>query len=447
MDVSKVTSSGEWLNFSRGHQCRPARVAEPRTLEELAKELRRARAHDQRVRVIGSGHSYSDVALAPEVQLSLRHLNAVENLDSKTGLVRVQGGITLAKLRSVLASHGLAFSSMGDTDAQSIAGALSTGTHGSGLNAPAFSSQVTALQLMLADGSIIETSEDQEPDLFLAARVSLGALGVITGVTLRTIPAYFLRREDTVISREEALRLIANPAPVDHFGVWLMPYADKAMTWASTRVEPGKKTPSKFKQWLKDVVLTNSVLRVTGSICRHRPQAAPAFDRFFAKSLRDEIRVDRSDNIFIRPIHIRHNAFAYAVPLENGVEACQQMLASIEATQPSGVLPCEIRFAGSDNAWLHPQSGRQTAWIGSAMHAPGFDVATCWSRVEKQCLALEGRPHWAKWHTCQAADLARMYPMWDRFQSLRSQLDPDGLFGSPQIDRILGPVRGTNRAQ
>jgi L-gulonolactone oxidase len=330
---------------------------------------------------------------------------------------------------------------MGDTDGQSIAGALATGTHGTGLRAPAFSSQVAALRLMLADGSVVETSEESDPELFRAARVSLGALGIVIGVTLRAPPMYWLRRVDTIVSRDEALRLIADPPPVDHVGVWLMPYADKAVVWQSVRVsEPGP-PPSKRELWLKDVVQVNAGLTVAGFVGRRWPKVVPALDRVFASSLRADERTDRADNIFIRPISIRHDAFAYAVPLERGPEACRALLTAIERTRPGGVLPCEIRFAGAEDAWLHPQYGRQTAWIGSAMHAPGFDPAPCWTQAEEACLALGGRPHWGKWHTRSAAELAAMYPEWARFQALRARLDPGGRFGSPPIDRLLGPVQ------
>jgi len=443
MEISTVTPTGEWLNFSRSHACRPAHRAEPSSLGELREELARAAKRQQRVRVVGSGHSYSDVALAPETQLSLRRLNAVEHVDARRGLVRVQAGITVARLRTVLADNGLGFANMGDTDGQSIAGALATGTHGTGLAVPAFSSQVAALQLMLADGSLVEVSEEIDNDLFRAARVSLGALGVVVGVTLRAIPRYFLRRVDTIVSREEALQLIAAPPPVDHFGVWLMPYADKAVVWQSVRVSEAEAgtPPSKLSLWWKDVFQVNAALTVAGFVGRHWPSAVPGLDRLFAATLSSDDRTDRSDNIFIRPNSIRHNALAYAVPLARGPEACRALLAAIERTRPAGVLPCEIRVAGADDAWLHPQYGRQTAWIGSAMHAPGFDVATCWREVEQACLALGGRPHWAKWHTQDASKLSGMYPEWARFQALRARLDPLGRFGSPAIDRLLGPVQ------
>ncbi len=444
MEIAKVTPDGEWLNFTRGHRCRPVRRAEPRTIEELRAEVARAARAGERVRVVGSGHSYSDVALAPEVQLSLRRMDAVESVDEKRGLVRVQAGITVSRLRTVLADSGLGFANMGDTDGQSIAGALSTGTHGTGLSAPAFSSQVEALSLMLADGTVVEASEESDPDLFRAARVSLGSLGILVGVTLRARPKYWLRRVDSIVSREEALRLIADPPPADHVGVWLMPYAEKAVVWQSERLSsPAEAPPSKLSLWLKDVLQVNVALRAAGFVGRRWPSAVPGLDRAFAASLRPDRRTDRADNVFIRPISIRHDAFAYAVPLERGPEACRALLGAIEQTRPAGILPCEIRFAGADDAWLHPQHGRKTAWIGSAMHAPGFDVSTCWSEVERACVALGGRPHWGKWHTQTAGTLSAMYPRWSSFQELRARLDPEGRFGSPAIDRLLGAVEGS----
>lgn len=439
MEIATITADGQWHNFSRGHACTPLRRAEPTTVAELREEIARAKRDGDRVRVVGSGHSYSDVALAPEVQISLRRLDAVESVDAARGLVRVQGGITVSRLRDVLADAGLGFANMGDTDGQSIAGALSTGTHGTGLSAPAFSSQVESLSIMLADGSVIEASDRENPDVFRAARVSLGALGILVGVTLRARPKYWLRRVDTIVSRDEALALIADPPPADHVGVWLMPYAERAVVWQSERLaSPEEPPPGKLELWLKDVLQVNAGLRAAGALGKITPSVMPRLDRLFASTLRPDRRVDRADNIFIRPIAIRHDAFAYAVPLERGPEACRALLGAIERTRPAGVLPCEIRFAGADDAWLHPQNGRRTAWIGSAMHAPGYDVATCWSEVERACLELGGRPHWGKWHTQTATTLAPMYDRWSRFQEVRAELDPEGRFGSPAIDRLLG---------
>ncbi|MGH3426659.1 MAG: D-arabinono-1,4-lactone oxidase, partial [Mycobacteriales bacterium] len=158
-------------------------------------------------------------------------------------------------------------------------------------------------------------------------------------------------------------------------------------------------------------------------------------------AIKSEARVDASDRIFIRPLRVRHEAFEYALPIERAADGARAMLTAIDRHRPAIAFPCEMRVAPSDQAWLHPQYGRRTAWIGGAVHAPGIEVEDCWGEAERECIALGGRPHWGKWHTLRAGQLAGLYPNWENFQSVRSRLDPDGLFGSPAIDRLLGTTR------
>jgi L-gulono-1,4-lactone dehydrogenase len=440
---STVTRDGHWLNYTRAHRCRPQRSAKPDTLEALRTEVLRARADGSRIRVVGAGHSYTDVALAPETQLSLSRLNRVEHVDRDRRLVRVQGGITLRRLCHELARHGLAFANMGDIDSQSIAGALSTGTHGTGRHAPAFASQITALQLMLADGSLLEISQDSDPDIFRAAQVSLGTLGVITGVTLRAVPMYTLCRVQTLITYDEALDLIGDPPDIDRFTIWFMPYTGQAVLSAMHPV-PLAPAPHHAGNWMRDMVKVNAGLRLAGRAARHMPRAVPRLNRAFAKTMNAEARVDRYDKILLIPIHVRHDAFEYAIPIEHAADGARAMLAAVEKTRPAVALPAEVRLAPREEAWLHPQYGRETAWIGAAAHT-GVAIAECWRLAEQDCLKWGGRPHWGKWHTLCADQLARLYPMWTRFQDVRSQLDPEGLFGSPPINRLLGATK-TNPA-
>jgi L-gulono-1,4-lactone dehydrogenase len=441
---STVTCDGHWLNYTRVHRCRPQQTAKPATLDALRTEVLRARADGSRIRVVGSGHSYSDVALAPETQLSLSNLNRVEHVDRDRGLVRVQGGITLRRLRHELSRHGLAFANMGDIDCQSLAGALSTGTHGTGQHAPAFASQITALQLMLADGSLLEISQDSEPDIFRAAQVSLGALGIITGVTLRAVPMYTLCRVQHLITNDQALALMENlPNHIERFTIYFMPYTGQAVLSAMHPV-PLVAAPQRARNWVRDMIKVNGVLRLAGRAARHVPRAVPRLNRAFVKTMNTEARVDRYDNILLTPIHVRHDNIEYAIPVEHAAAGARAMLTAIEKTKPAVALPAEMRFSPREEAWLHPQYGRDTAWIGGAVHT-GVSIDECWRLVEQDFLKWGGRPHWGKWHTLCAEQLAQLYPMWTRFQDVRSHLDPEGLFGSPSIDRLLGTTTTTSK--
>ena len=435
---AEVSEDGTWTNFSARHSVRPRRVVVPADLDELRVVLKEAAAEGTRVRVVGAGHSYNDIATAPDTQISLRRLSRVLHVDAAAGLITVQGGATLQEIRAVMAQHGLAFANMGDIDRQSIAGALSTGTHGTGLHMPAFASQVTALELMLADGSIVRYAEG-DGDPWDAARVSLGALGIIVSVTIRAVPAYNLRRSDSVVTREQAFQILASPPETGHVGLYFMPYIDQVLMWVAERTADPIDKPSALGEWFRDVVKVNYGLEAMGVVARRAPRLVPTLARAFAKGIKPETTVDTYDKVFLRPLFVRHDAWEFAVPLESAGDGVRALMSSIEDARLPYAFPCETRIAPAETAWLHPTYGRLSACIGAAIN-PGIDVDAAWQEAQRAVVALGGRPHWGKWHTLGAAELHGLYPRWDDFQGLRRDHDPDGLFGSPAIDRVLGRV-------
>jgi L-gulono-1,4-lactone dehydrogenase len=435
---AEVSADGTWTNFAQRVSVRPRRAVAPADLGELRRILEEAAAEGSRVRVVGSGHSYNDVAIAPETQVSLRHVNRVLDVDTAAAQLTVEGGATLHQIRGVMAEHGLAFANMGDIDHQSIAGALSTGTHGTGLRMPAFASQVVALELMLADGSVVRcTSEDG--DLWDAARVSLGALGIIVSVTIQAVPAYHLRRSDAVVTRDQAFALLADPPETGHVGLYFMPYIDQVLMWTAERTSDPIDKPTALGEWFRDVVKVNYGLQAMGTVARRAPRLVPALSRAFARGIKPETTVDTYDKVFLRPLFVRHDAWEFGVPLESASDSVRALMSSIEDARLPYAFPCETRIAPAETAWLHPTYGRPTACIGAAIY-PGVDVDAAWQEAQRAAVALGGRPHWGKWHTLEASQLRGLYPRWDDFAALRGKLDPEGRFGSPSIDRILGPV-------
>ncbi|MFC7862535.1 D-arabinono-1,4-lactone oxidase [Streptomyces murinus] len=436
---AEISADGTWTNFSKRHSVRPRRVVAPADLDGLRRVLKETAADGSRLRVVGSGHSYNDVAVAPETQVSLRHLDKVLDVDTASGRVKAEGGATLRKIRTVLSRHGLAFANMGDIDHQSIAGALSTGTHGTGSAAPAFASQVVEMELMLAGGSVVRCGAE-DGDLFDAARVSLGALGVIVSVTLQAVPEYNLRRSDAIITRDEAFTLLADPPAIDHIGLYFMPYIDQVLMWTAERTGDPVDKPSALGEWLRDVVKVNYGLDAMGMVARRAPRLVPALSRAFARGIRPETTVDTYDKVFLRPLFVRHDAFEFAVEQAQGPECVRHLMSAMEDAEVPAAFPCETRIAPAESAWLHPSYGRTSTWVGAAVQSPGIDVDAAWQEAQRACVAVGGRPHWGKWHTLAAAELRGLYPRWDDFAALRTELDPGGLFGSPAIDRILGRV-------
>ncbi len=438
---AEVSADGTWTNFSQRVSVRPQHVAVPADRDDLRRVLARARSRGSRVRVVGAGHSYNDVAVAPETQVWLRHLNKVLHVDTEARQLTVEGGATLHEIRAELDRHGWAFANMGDIDRQSIGGALSTGTHGTGLAAPAFASQVVAMELMLADGSVVR-ADASAPDLFDAARVSIGALGIIVSVTLQAVPAYRLRRTDAVITREQAFALLQDPPGIDHFGLYFMPYIDQVLMWTAERTADPVDKPSALGEWLRDVVKVNYGLELMGVVARRAPRLVPALSRAFARGIKPQTTVDTYDKVFLRPLFVRHDAWEFAVPQADGPGCVRSLMQAVEDAKVPAAFPCETRVAPAETAWLHPCSGRTSTWVGAAVQAPGIDADGAWEQAQRAAVAAGGRPHWGKWHTLEAAELRGLYPRWDDFTALRASLDPEGLFGSPAVDRLLGPARG-----
>ena len=231
-------SAATWKNWDGRQACNPQTFEKPHDNAELAGVLERARRYGRRVRVAGAGHSFTGLVPTDGTLVSLERMNRVLDVDTASGLVRVEAGITIGQLNAVLDSHGLAFENLGDIDKQSIAGATATGTHGTGSRLRNISSQLHAVELMKADGTVVTLDEASDPDGWRAARVSLGALGVVTAVTLRTVPAYRLHGVDGPAPLEQTLeRLDELPEGHDHFEMYWFPYSDTALLRRNDRTD------------------------------------------------------------------------------------------------------------------------------------------------------------------------------------------------------------------
>jgi FAD-linked oxidoreductase len=430
----------EWRNWAGDQRCRPATVATPGSIEEISAAIVRAGAEDHRVRVVGSGHSFSDIALTDGVQLRLDRLTRVLDLDRSSGLVRVQAGITIRELSARLAEHGLALENLGDVDAQTIAGAIATATHGTGAGLRNISAQVAELTLVLADGSVLRCAPDDDADAYRAARVSLGALGVIAEVMLRCVPAFTLRGRDSpqpladTLDRFEQLAL-AN----DHFEFFVFPHTPTALTRTNNRTEEEPRPRGRVSAYANDILLTNHAFGLFCRAGRRLPGRIPRINRLVTRLAGSSTRVDRSDRIFASPRLVRFTEMEYALPRACTPEAVRRIMALVPDRGFAVPFPIEVRTVASDDAFLSTASGRDSGFVAVHMfehmaYAPYFRA------VEAIMDELGGRPHWGKRHYQTAATLRPRYPDWDRFQAVRARLDPHGRFVNAWTDRVLGPV-------
>jgi FAD-linked oxidoreductase len=433
-------SAVEWRNWTGDQRCHPAVVELPGSVEEISEAIARAAAHDRRVRVAGSGHSFNDVALTDGTQLCLEELTRVLDVDRSSGLVRVQAGITISELSRRLAEGGLAMENLGDIDVQSIAGAISTATHGTGARLRNISAQVVELTLVLADGSTLQCSEDRDLETFRAARVGLGALGVIAEVTLQCVPAFTLRGIDRPALLQETLERFEELAlGNDHFEFFVFPHADTALTRTNNRTEEAPRPRSRASAYANDVLLTNHAFGLFCHAGRRFPGWIPQINRLVTRLAGSSKRIDRSDRIFASPRLVRFTEMEYALPREHTPQAVRSVMELVERSDFAVPFPIEVRTVAADDAFLSTAAGRDSGYVAVHMYE-GMAFKPYFRAVEAIMDELGGRPHWGKRHFQTAATLRSRYPDWDRFQAVRARLDPEGRFANDWTDRVLDPV-------
>ncbi len=424
-----------WTNWARTQRCVPVAIEHPKSAREVAAAVRRAADADRTVRAAGAGHSFSPCVPTDGALVHLGRLDRVLDADRATGLVKVEAGITLAALNRALGAHGLALPNHGDIDAQSLAGALATGTHGTGARLANLSAQVEALELVTGTGER-RTLTSADGDLLRAARVGLGSLGIVTAVTLRCVPAFRLRGVDTTLPLEEVLSSLDERADAhDHFEFWTFPHSPLALTRTNDRTDAPVSAPRAAGAWLHDVLLDNHALALLSRTGRRVPRAIPRINRLAAAAASGRERVDWSHAIFASPRLVRFDEMEYAIPREHAAEAVRGARAILERHPVN--FPVELRFVAADDALLSPAFRRDTAYV--AVHVfEGMDGEAPFREVEKLMSGWGGRPHWGKRSFLSAREIKGRYPAWDAFAAARAELDPDGRFENPWARRVLG---------
>jgi len=405
---SPNASPESWTNWSGLVQCQPNQIARPKSEAEIVELVRAASAANQTIRVAGSGHSFTALCATEDLLLSLEGHRGIESVDPATGQASIDSGTKIHDLGEPLSIQGWALENQGDVDVQAIAGAVSTGTHGTGPNLGSISTQVVGLRIVTDGGDVLDCSIDTDAEVFRAAQVSLGSLGVITSVRLRLLPVYKLhervRREPIDACLEQLDRRIADNR---HFEFFWYPADDAAFT----------KT-------------LNPTDLPIGSGATHTPAAGAGL----ASSETD--RVELSWRIFPTVRENRFNEMEFSVPAERGVECFLEVRDLVRRKHTDMTWPVEYRTQAADEIFLSPASGRATVAI-SIHQAATLPHEAFFADAEQIFRRHQGRPHWAKLHSLGRNDLATLYPDWDRFQAVRAQLDPRGRFLNAHLRRLF----------
>jgi len=429
-----------WQNWAGTATADPVRRYWPRSVEEIADAVTGAVDAGLTVRALGSGHSFTPAAATSGAALDLSGWTGVVAADIPSGLVTVRSGTTIRELNRALDSVGLAMPNLGDIDAQTISGAISTGTHGTGARIGGIATQIAALELVLADGSVVSCSAQERPDLFAAARVSVGALGVLSTVTLSCVPAFTLAADERPMPLEEVLgRFGEFAADNDHFEFYWFPYGKNALVKQNNRVAgPGPAPMPAWRRFLEYEVMENTAF---GTLCR-TGRAVPALikplNRLAASTLSKRSYSAPSHQVFVTPRRVRFVESEYAVPVESVLEVLAALRVGVKTLADPVMFPVEVRVAAADDIWLSTAYQRDTAYV--AIHQyQGLPYEEYFRLFESIAIAVGGRPHWGKMHTRNAAYLATAYPQFDDFLRVRDETDPDRRFANPYLEQVFGP--------
>ncbi len=405
--------------------------------------MRRAAERGGRVKAVGAGHSFTGIGLPDDVQLRLDHLAGLVRLDRGTGLVTVQAGMPLHRLNRLLAEAGLGLTNLGDIDRQTIAGAVSTGTHGTGARFGGLATQLRGLELVLADGSVLSASADENADVFAAARVGLGALGVLSTVTLQAEPLFAMRAQEGPMGLSDVLAQFDElAASTDHVEFYWFPHTERTLVKRNARLpwSDDVRSPSRLSSWWNDELMNNVAFGAAIGLGKRAPRAVPRINSVVTRLLGERTFTDVSHRVFTTPRRVRFVEMEYAVPRSELTELVRAIKQTIETRGWPIAFPIEVRVAAGDDIALSTASGRDSGYV--AVHVPaGQEHETYFRAVEHLAGAVGGRPHWGKLHYLDAATLRERYPRFDEFVALRDRLDPNGLFSNSYLDRVLGPAR------
>jgi L-gulonolactone oxidase len=428
-----------WTNWAGNQSCAPTAIRRPASEDELVAIVKEAAASGTRVKCVGAGHSFTPIACTDGVLVDLSAYDRILGHDPEARTVTVQAGISLSQLCDELELRGLALENMGDIAYQSIAGATSTATHGTGWHFGNISSRIVGMRLIAGDGSIVVATPDENPDVLDAARVGVGALGIVSTVTLQAVKAFRLHAIEEPMRVDEILGdFDGYMSSADHVEFYWVPHTGWALTKRNRRTDEPASPRAKAKELLDDVILPNVAFGALCRIGRRRPAWIPRMAKILPSTGRIEY-TDRSDKVFTSPRRVRFYEMEYAIPRDAVPEALNRVRALVDESGIQLSFPVEVRVVAPDDIPLSTAQGRATGYI--AVHVyQGTPYDAYFQGVERIMDSYGGRPHWGKMHFQGHEALADRYPRWDDFQAVRRRIDPEGRFTNPYLERVLGSL-------
>jgi L-gulonolactone oxidase len=427
-------------NWARNQHCQPVEVVRPSSTEEVAALVARAAAAGRSVKTIGAAHSFTAAAMTEGVLISLEQMRDVIAIDPERKVARVQAGIELRKLSEQLDEVGLAMPNLGDINVQTIAGAISTATHGTGREFGNLATMVIGLELVDGLGRIVRATADRNPEVLHAARVGVGAMGLVTEVTLQCTPAFNLHARETV---EPLDRLLADfegfTRSADHAEFFWFPGTELAQVKRNRRTDEPAAPPSRATYVRDKYLFENLGFGLACRVGRRFPSTIPSIKRQIVALADERDLIDRSDRVFASPRRVRFVEMEYGIPLDAVPEALGRVDALVKSLHHPVMFPIEVRCSAADDIPLSTGHGRESGWIAVHQYR-GMEYEHYFRGVESIMDDYGGRPHWGKLHYQTAETLRDRYPEWDSAMAMRTRLDPAGTFRNGYLDRVLDPV-------
>ena len=430
---------GTWTNWAGLATAHPTQELSPHDAGEVVDAVIAARHQKLRVKMPGTGHSFTDIALTDGLLLHPGGLRGIVAVDRDAMTVTALAGTPLHELNAALERLDLTLHNMGDIDVQTIAGAISTGTHGTGGTVASLSAQVAGVELVTGDGTLLCATAEENPDVLDVARLGLGALGILTTVTLRVEPLFVLEAHEAPMRWDEALDgFDAMVADNHYFEMYWFPHTDRLLTKRNNRTLDEAEPLSRFRGWLDDEFLSNRAFGWVNRLGNARPGLIHRMNDLSARALSERRYSDVPHKVFTSPRRVVFREMEYALPRESGVQALRDVRDLIDRQDWRISFPIEVRVCPADDVPLSTAYGRDSVYLAFHMN-PQTDHRDYFGEVEQLLRGYDGRPHWGKLNERTVDDLADTYPRLGDFQAMRDRLDPGRLFTNPYLERVLGP--------
>lgn len=426
-----------WKNWAGNVACKPDNYAKVSSVEQVQTLVKKANSEDKKIRVVASGHSFTAVCATDSIMLDISEMSGVVEVHQNEQQITFWAGTNVRTASELCLENGLAMENLGDFDKQTLAGAISTGTHGTGIRLGGMAQQVRAFWVVNGEGELLECSAEKNAEIFEAGRVAVGTFGVIVKVKVQLVEAYKLKCESELVDLVEIADEIQNMLQENrNLEFFYFPMTTKAMRKKLNKTDEPVKDP-KIKNYINQKILENYALKAVCDGTAKFKWNAKKINSLMASFVSKDCRINYYNKILATDRHVRFFEMEYNIPATHFKDFFQDYRQMMEAHDFHVYFPVEIRWVQADDIWMSPTYQRDAVYF--AVHCYYKEhVPAYFDAVEKLAMKYEGRPHWGKMHNQTPAYLKKVYPKWDDFHAIRKKLDPNQLFVNEYLEKVFG---------